>query len=96
MSLSTVQELFTAHLTQRADHVARVGNNVYARFADNSRVLKVICEPAASDELRITLVAIAPERGPIDAASFIHTRAQKFSQALVELDEFMDVWFWFA
>nr|WTB35227.1 hypothetical protein OG781_42360 [Streptomyces sp. NBC_00830] len=94
--MDNVQDLFAANLTERADHVARVSNNVYARFTDNSLVLKVICEPAAADELRIALVAIDPERGPIDSVSFIHARAQKFSQALQQLDGFMDVWFWFA
>ncbi|MGW3827809.1 hypothetical protein ACWEAF_37480 [Streptomyces sp. NPDC005071] len=91
--MDTAQELLAANLAERADHVARVANNVYARFTDNSLVLKVICAPAAADELRITLVAVDPERGAIDAVSFTHTRAQKFSQALEELDGFMDVWF---
>lgn len=91
--MNTVQELFAANLAERADHVSRVSNNVYARFSDHSLVLKVVCGPAAADEQRIALVVIDQERGVIDAVSFTHTRAQKFSAALEELDGFMDVWF---
>ncbi|MDX3766437.1 MULTISPECIES: hypothetical protein [unclassified Streptomyces] len=91
--MSNVQALIAANLTERADHVTCVSNNVYARYIDNTLVLKVICEPAAADELRITLVAVTPERGAIDAVTFAHTRAQKFAQALEELDAFMDIWF---
>ncbi|WP_127356490.1 hypothetical protein [Actinacidiphila soli] len=91
--MNTVLAMFAANLGERAELVATVGDNVYARFGDDPRVLKITCTPAAADEVRTALMVIDPEHGPIDAASFIHTRAHETSHALQQLDAFMSIWF---
>ncbi|MEU4095527.1 hypothetical protein [Streptomyces sp. NPDC026673] len=92
--LSNVIDSLTANLGERFEQgVSRVGDNLYVCFADDPRVLKVIVSPTAPSELRITLVAVDPQHGPIDQASFIHTRSQNLTACLEPLDAFLAVWF---
>lgn len=88
-----VLHLLFLNLAERAERVACVGESVYARpVADDRRVLKISANPGI-DEVRITLLLIHPEHGPVDAATFIHTRAEKSSHVLEQMDEFLAIWF---
>ncbi|MDX2849261.1 hypothetical protein PV342_12480 [Streptomyces sp. PA03-3a] len=87
-------ESLTGNLGERFKQgVSRVGDNLYVRFDDDPRVLKVIVAPAAPSELRITLVAVDPQHGPIDQASFTQTRSQQLTNYLEPLEAFLAVWF---
>ncbi|MGW3246615.1 hypothetical protein [Streptomyces sp. NPDC001070] len=86
--------LLATNLAERFEQgVARIGDNLYVRFPDDPRVLKVVLSTQAVGELRVQLVAVDPERGPIDAVSVVHTRPQKLSDLLEPLDAFLGVWF---
>ncbi|MCX4858297.1 hypothetical protein [Streptomyces canus] len=89
----TLLDQFAANLGEAEDAVtAIVGDSVYVRYANDPAVLKITTRPGV-DEVKITFQLIHPEHGPIDAASFTLTRAQKFDFALEQLEVYQDIWF---
>ncbi|MET9412153.1 hypothetical protein ABZX90_41525 [Streptomyces sp. NPDC002935] len=89
----TLLDQFAANLGEAEDAVAAlVGDSLYVRYANDPAVLKITSRPGG-DEVKITFQVIHPERGPIDAASFVLTRALDFTFALEQLESYQEIWF---
>ncbi|MFK0106474.1 hypothetical protein [Streptomyces sp. NPDC091217] len=92
MTISMLDQL-AANLGEAEDATVRiVGDNVYVQYANDPAVLKITSRPGVG-EVELTLHFIHPEQGLIDSASFVLRRAQKFSEALEQLEAYQDIWF---